>query len=113
MKDLSIDTSKNIIVKPIEIILQQLDILFDTLPGEVLGEETFGVDCNQFLHDLKVSNYRIQQYIYNKIVTNIDLFDYTCTVDVYILDGSYNDIIIVNINIKNDVNSFEKTYKIQ
>lgn len=113
MKDLSIDISKNIIINPVEIILQQIDILFDTLPGEVLGEETFGVDCHQFLYDLKISNYRIQQYIHNKITSNVELFDYTCNVEVYILDGSYNDIIMVNINIKNDENSFEKTYKIQ
>ena len=42
--DISIEPDKKIINNKFDFILQEIGILFDTSPGEVLGEPLFGTD---------------------------------------------------------------------
>ena len=49
--DIAIDDNKKIITDKFDFLLQEIDILFDTSKGEVLGEDTFGTAFENFLWD--------------------------------------------------------------
>lgn len=112
MIDFSLD--KNVAVKnnDIDLIMQQIDMLFDTTPREVLGYETYGSDYERFLYNLKLSAFAIEQIVYSDI-TSLNLFNFTPTVKAYILQGTENDIILVDITLSRQGEIYNKSYKIQ
>jgi hypothetical protein len=112
MIDFSLD--KNSITKnnDIDLILQQIDILFDTYPKEVLGHETYGSDYERFLYNLKLSAYSIEQIVYSDI-NSLNLFNFTPTVKAYILQGTENDIVLIDITLTRQGEIYNKSYKIQ
>ena len=81
----------------VDLIIQQVDMLFDTSRGEVLGDISYGTNYSDFLYNLQISN---------------ELFGYTYDVKVDILMGSENDIILVKISFQNENDYFDKSYKI-
>lgn len=93
------------------LILQQLELLLDTYPKEVLGSDKFGTNYSEFLYDISLSNYYIEQTILSDIQT-LELFDYNVDVKVEILEGTLNDIILARIVFYNNSRSFEKLFKI-
>lgn len=114
MIDFCNTTDAPVLNNELDLILQQLDMLFDTNHKEVLGELSYGSDFDKFLWDLNTSNYYIQDYIYGTIMRNIELFDYNLTVDVKLMQGTENDIILVIINIsKNGKIQYEQKYRIR
>lgn len=99
--DISIEPDKKIINNKFDFILQEIGILFDTSPGEVLGEPLFGTDFEKFIWDTNVSNTQISEYILNKINSStISGSEFNISVNTDILYGTNNDIIIVKIEIK-------------
>lgn len=115
LTDISIDKDKVIINDKFDFFLQEIGILFDTAPGEVLGEPTFGTEFENFIWDLKVSNEQISDYIYSAILTKTTSAQYfNISVDTKILYGTQNDIILVSINIRDKETNEEQqlTYKI-
>lgn len=112
MQDFCNNTSDITLIQDVDLIMQQIEILLDTTPGEVLGDETFGSDYDRFIHELNVSNTYIEEYIYENIITNIDLFDWELDVHVDLLVGEQNDIILVTISFYKDGNTYTRTYKI-
>lgn len=106
-------TTNNIILNTeAELIIQQIDILLDTDKGEVLGDPSYGSDYDKFLHELNVGNEYVQDYIYNHITENVDLFGWELTIEVQFMMGTANDIILVGIEISNNQESYTKVYKI-
>ena len=93
------------------LILQQLEILLDTYPREVLGNDKFGTNYSEFLYDLGLSNQYIEQTILSDI-NSLQLFGYSVNVNVEILEGTLNDIILVRIVFYKGSRSFEKLFKI-
>lgn len=83
----------------LDLVLQQLDMLFDTNPQEVLGELNYGTDFDRFLYELNYSNDYIASYIEQSIRRNIEAFDYDINVNVKLLNGTENDIILVIVHI--------------
>lgn len=112
MKDICLNTSGVLITKERDLILQQVDILFDTDECEVFGEEHYGCDFRRFLWDLKISNSQISEYTENLIMSNVDLLGWELDVDTTILEGTNNDIILITITISKELTQYEKTYKI-
>jgi len=99
--DLSLDKNKKLINEKFEFLLQEISILFDTNPGEVLGEHNFGTDFEKYIWDLNVSNAEISNYVKRVITTQTisgSLFD--ISVDTKILYGTQHDIILVTISIR-------------
>ena len=111
MIDFNLDTDKAVIIRDIELIFQQIDLLFDTNPKEVLGDDKFGSNYDRYLHNLQISNEGIRQKVLSDI-SSLELFDYKPEVEVYLLQGTEQDIALVNIILKNDISSFEKSYNI-
>lgn len=66
MKDLAL--SDNIFIEStIEEAIQELDILFNTTPTELLGDTTYGSNFLQFLWSLTPMEESITKYIYERI----------------------------------------------
>ena len=112
MIDLSLDTNNVVKTSDIDNVLQQIELLFDTSPYEVIGEPNYGSDFEKFLWNLNASNYDIEQYIRTKILTNVEMFGYSLDVEVSILNGTENDIILADITVGRDGTQYAKRYKI-
>jgi hypothetical protein len=112
MEDFSRTNNNIIIQNNIDFILQQIDILLDTNKYEVLGDNDFGSDYDRFLYELNVSNDFIKNYVYNNITSNIDMMDWELSVDVQILAGVKNDIILLELNVFKDDDVYSKVYRI-
>lgn len=111
MIDFNLDFNEPIKYDDVDLILQQVDILFDTSRGEVLGNISYGTNYSDFLYNLQSSNDDIK-YTISRDLSTLELFGYTYDVNVDILQGSENDIIIVKISFQRDSDYFDKIYKI-
>ena len=113
MKDFCLNSDSVTLNTERELIIQQIDMLFDTDNNEVLGEYNYGTDFRQFLWDMKKSNNDISNYTRSVIMSNVDLFGWTLDVDTTLLHGTNNDIILVSITISKNLTNFEKTYMVK
>lgn len=111
MVDFSIQKEKAVLKSDIDLILQQIDILFDTTPTEVFGSDDYGTSYDRYLHQLKFSNDALKYEVMSDL-NNIQLFGFVPTVDVYLLHGTEDDIAIVDINLTRYDEIYNKTYKI-
>ena len=67
----------------VDLALQELDILFNTEPTEMLGDSNYGVFLEQFLWDLNPRSSELKEYITNKIekyTYYVKQFDYEVSV---------------------------------
>lgn len=112
MIDLSLDTNTVVKTTDLENVMQQIEVLFDTAPFEVIGEPSYGSDFEKFLWNLNASNYDIENYIRSMIQNEVNLLGFTADVSVGILEGTENDIILADITISRDGYNYSKTYKI-
>lgn len=111
MIDFSLNNNKSQINNDIELLKQQIDILFDTNRTEVLGEENFGTQYDKYLYNLKISNEGLKQIVLHDLY-ELELFDFTPYVEVYLLQGTEQDIALVDIKMTRGNEIYEKTYKI-
>lgn len=111
MIDLSLDTENNIKTSDIDIVIQQIDLLFDTYPTEVLGEENFGTRYDKFLYNLSVSSEAIRSSVLQDL-QSLDLMGFVPDVQVYLFEGTQNDILVINIGLTRDEITYQKTYNI-
>ena len=112
MIDLSLDTDTVVKTADLENVIQQIEMLFDTSPFEVIGEPNYGSDFEKFLWNLNSSNYDIENYILSRIQNEVELLGFSVEVTVGIMEGTENDIILADITISRDGNSYAKTYRI-
>lgn len=111
MIDFNIDKGLPIKNSEIDLVLQQIDILFDTNPKEVFGDESFGTVYDRYLYQLKVSNEGLKNEVLSDI-NSLQLFGYTPQVEVYFLEGTEQDIALIDITLKRYDEIYNKTYKI-
>lgn len=111
MVDFSINNEDVLISKDLDLVLQQIDLLFDTNTGEVFAEE-YGTWYEEFLYDLNISNNYISDYTKNMIVDNVNLLGFSVDVDTQICAGTERDIILITIELKRDYEDYSKTYKL-
>ena len=81
--DLSL-TNEVFLDDEVDLALQELDILFNTEPTEMLGDPNYGVFFEQFLWDLNPRSSELKEYITKKIEDNtyyVKQFDYEVTVE--------------------------------
>lgn len=95
----------------VSLIFQQIDMLFDTKPREVLGFEDFGTNYDKFLFDLNISNEAIKNEILSDL-NKLDLLDFSPSVEVYMLHGTEHDIALVDIILSRYDEQYNHTYKI-
>lgn len=95
----------------VDLIIQQVDILFDTTPTEVLGDDTFGTQYDSYLYDTKLSAENLRRIVESDLL-NINTMGWTYNVETYLLQGTEQDIALINITFKKGMETIEKTYKI-
>lgn len=88
------------IISPLDMFVQEVTILFDTIPTEVIFNNGFGSNFWDFLHNLNVSNTQIvQQITYNIATYCYGSTQFKWNIDIEIVKGTVNDIIVVYLNI--------------
>lgn len=110
--DLSYKDDMYVVSNPLEDIIQQIDMLFDTEESEILNDIDYGTGYDIFIHELKYNTTQIRDIIYNDLSENVDFGEYSFDVEVNIIEGTIEDIILVNIKIYNESEITEKTYQI-
>lgn len=105
-------TDDVIISNTLLLVLQQIDLLFNTEPNDVLGDNTFGSNYDRYLYTLGVSNSALETKILNDI-SNLDLFGFKPSVKVTIVEGTVRDIAFIDITLTGDYEEFNKTYIIK
>lgn len=95
----------------VDLILQQVDILFDTTPTEVLGYEDFGTKYDSYLYDNRLSASNLKSIIETDL-SQLELMGWKYEVEVYLLRGTEQDIAVINVSFKKGFENIQKTYKI-
>ena len=93
-------------------LLQQVDLLFETTPEDVLGDPDFGSNYDKYLYTLGLSNEALEQKILSDLY-RLELFGYKPTVTVTIVEGTIRDIAFIDITFTNDFEHHNKTYVIK
>lgn len=95
----------------VDLLIQQVDILFDTTPTEVLGDEWFGTRYDDYLYDTRLSADNLKTIV-EQDLSKINLMGWNYDVEVYLLQGTEQDIAIINITFTKGIETVQKTYKI-
>ena len=101
-----------IISNDLTCLLQQVDLLFDTTPNDVLGDPDFGSNYDRYLYTLGISNDALERKILNDLY-NIELFNFKPSVKVTIVEGTIRDIAFIDITFTGDYEQHNKTYIIK
>lgn len=110
--DLAIHKENNIVDEVFDYVIQQIEMLFDTNKGDVIGDFSFGTNYEEFIWDINLPNSAITSQITSDINAYIDLAGTTFDVKTDVLHGTENDIILVTINIYFDSYYRQLTYNI-
>lgn len=111
MIDFSADTSNAVKWADRDILLQEIDLLFDTTPGEVLGQGSFGTRYDRFLYNLSITNEGVRQQVLSDL-SKIDLRGYEPEVDVLLMEGTEHDIAFIRISLTREGETFNRTYRL-
>ena len=95
----------------VDLIIQQIDILFDTTPTEVLGDDQFGTNYDRCLYEVRMSAANLKTIVENDL-DSINLFGWNKEVEVHLLQGTEQDIAIINIILSKGIETIQKTYRI-
>jgi len=95
----------------VDLLIQQVDLLFDTTPTEVLGDEYFGTSYDKYLYDTRLSAENLKSIV-SKDISSLNLMGWNYDVDVYLLQGTEQDIAIIDITFSKGIEKIRKTYKI-
>ena len=95
----------------VDLLLQQVDMLFDTTPTEVFTDENFGTKYDSYLYDVRLSAANLQSIV-ERDLSQLNLMGWSYKVEVHLLQGTEQDIALINIQFYKGIETIEKTYKI-
>lgn len=109
--DLALD-SKVFVRNELDAGLQELDILLNTEPTELLGYPSFGTDFEQFLWQLSPSPDAAKRYLEEKIMETYFLKSLSVSIYVNVVKGEYRMIYDINIYVSdNNGNQANRKYQ--
>lgn len=112
MIDFNLHEGEDLINDATSYVLQQIEILFDTTPGDLLGDLDYGTRYENYLYELKLSEDQLKRAIENDLA-EIDLCGYEPNVQVFLSQGTERDIALIEINLVSPSgNTIKKAYKI-
>ena len=111
MIDFCLDDNSVIINDDVSLIVQQIDILFDTKPRELLGFSDYGTKYDTYLYNLQLSNEFLKRTVLADI-NSLNLFGFRPDVEVHLLQGTEQDIALIEINLIRDEEHYQRIYKI-
>lgn len=110
---LSNDYTDDIIIgNDLLLVLQQIDLLFNTDIYDVLGDIGYGSNYDKYLYTLGMSNAALESKIQNDI-DKLDLRGFSASVNVTIMEGTERDIALIDIVISGKYGTTNKTYIIK
>lgn len=113
MEDFALNkNTTGIISSDIQLVKQQIDILFDTKYGDLMGDVDYGTDYMTNLYDLKLTPSKLSQKM-EKDLENLDLMGFAPSVTAYFLDGTYRDIAVIEVTLTKDGYSTTVSYAIK
>ena len=112
MIDLAID-SRVFITSKLDEAVQELDMIFNTTNGELIGYSSFGTNFEQFLWQINDSSNMLQTYIYDKIKDSFFLRDMLTEVNVTTMEGEMRRIYVVKISVSDGTNTQNRTYQLR
>jgi len=95
----------------VDLLLQQVDLLFDTTPTEVLGDEEFGTKYDSYLYDTRLSAANLKTIV-ERDISSLNLMGWSYEVEVHLLQGTEQDIAVISITFYKGIESVQKIYKI-
>ena len=95
------------------LVLQQIDLLFDTDINTVLGADEFGTNYDRYLYNLNMSPSDLQFNIQKDIQNNVDLRGFNINVSVSIIEGTVRDIALIDITIIGNYETYNTSYVIK
>ena len=110
--NISHDVNKVVLGSPVDILLQQVDLLFDTDKYAVLGDPDFGSNYDRYLYTLGFSNASLEAKIMSDLY-KLDLMGFTPSVEVQLFDGTERDIALIDITFTESYEKHNKTYVIK
>lgn len=111
MIDFNLNQGEPNVSDDVKMILQQIDILFGTAEREVLGDIEYGTRYDYYLYNLQLSADELKNEVLSDIYS-IQLFGFKPTVNVYLLQGTEQDIALIEIILTRDEDEYKKIYKI-
>lgn len=96
----------------VDLIIQQIEMLFDTRPGEVLGQYDFGVSFDTYLFNPNIGSHMVENEVTNYITSNVELFGWSVDVKVEFLVGTQHDIMIMQVSFHKNTDVYTKLYKV-
>ena len=116
MIDLSLD-NKVLVTDVMDAAVQELDILFNTTPTELLGYTSYGTNWYQFLWILNPSMEDIKNYVVEKLSGTyfVSQMEHTVTVTMGDASSYPDNSIIVSVSLKDNATgkTRNKTYKMR
>ena len=99
MKDIALD-SRMFLEDDLDCAIQELDLLLNTTPTELIGDTGYGIEIESFLWTLTPTTSELQNYITNKI----DEHTFYCkrfgvNVQCSFMVGEYRSIYLVEITL--------------
>ena len=111
MVDFNLKPGEATINDDIDCIKQQIDIMFGTSEGDLLGDINYGTDYERYLYDLKLSGYELSQQMIDDLY-KLDLMGYSVNVDTKLLQGSEKDIALIQVEMYRGNNRATQIYRI-
>lgn len=111
MIDFNLNEGDPTINDDVACLIQQIDILFDTTPGDLIGDIEYGTDYEKYLYDLKLNAETLQEQMLQDLYS-LDLLGFVPDVKVYLMQGSERDIAVIDVHLRRDSENYSKTYKI-
>lgn len=111
MIDFNINNGNAVVINDIELVLQQIDLLFDTSPREVFENSNFGSRYDHYLYKLNLSNNELRRLVVSDL-DSLDLCGFDYEVNVHLLQGTEQDIALIEIILTKENEKYERIYKI-
>ena len=101
----------------VDILLQSINLLFETSKDEVFGNTEYGTNYEVFLYDLKANSDQITNQVYKDIYSlgSDILGNYKVNVNTVLLQGTERDIALIEIDIYDPINkeNYNKIYRLE
>ena len=121
MVDFNLDISENNnnfqLSNKVDILLQSINLLFETSKDELFGNTEYGTNYEVFLYDLKANSDQITNQVYKDIYSlgSDILGNYKVNVNTILLQGTERDIALIGIDIYDPINkeNYNKIYRLE
>ena len=94
------------------LVLQQIDLLFNTDINDVLGDSSFGSNYDRYLYVVGMSNASLEMKVLSDL-NKLNLMGFKPSVSVSIMEGTVRDIALIDITLSGDYEEYNKTYVIK